>query len=256
MFDNLCKFLVENFSSDFATWLLGEPIALTELSPKELSIEPIRADALILRQSEEIVLHIEFQTQPDKNIPFRMTDYRLRVYRRFPGKRMHQVVVYLQKTDSELVQQTTFTLEETFHRFQVIRLWEQPTEIFLQTPGLLPFAVLSNTSNKTNTLQKVAAQIDNISDKRTQSNLAASTFILAGLVLEEEEIKRLLRRDIMRESVTYQSIKDEGSQETTQKIAVKMLQEGLSPEMVAKVTGLTLDMVQQLQITEAENEGD
>ncbi|MBN3925666.1 MAG: Rpn family recombination-promoting nuclease/putative transposase [Nostoc sp. NMS4] len=87
MFDNLCKFLVENFSSDFATWLLGEPIALTELSPKELSIEPIRADALILRQSEEIVLHIEFQTQPDKNIPFRMTDYRLRVYRRFPGKR-------------------------------------------------------------------------------------------------------------------------------------------------------------------------
>ncbi|MHC5819359.1 MAG: Rpn family recombination-promoting nuclease/putative transposase [Nostoc sp.] len=256
MFDNLCKFLVENFSSDFATWLLGEPIALTELSPKELSIEPIRADALILRQSEEIVLHIEFQTQPDKNIPFRMTDYRLRVYRRFPGKRMHQVVVYLQKTDSELVQQTTFTLEETFHRFQVIRLWEQPTEIFLQTPGLLPFAVLSNTSNKTNTLQKVAAQIDNISDKRTQSNLAASTFILAGLVLEEEEIKRLLRRDIMRESVTYQSIKDEGSQETTQKIAVKMLQEGFSPEMVAKVTGLTLDVVQQLQITEAENQGD
>lgn len=48
-----------------------------------MSIEPIRADALILRQSEEIVLHIEFQTQPDKNIPFRMTDYRLRVYRRF-----------------------------------------------------------------------------------------------------------------------------------------------------------------------------
>ncbi|MCC5617818.1 Rpn family recombination-promoting nuclease/putative transposase [Nostoc sp. CHAB 5836] len=256
MFDNLCKFLVENFSSDFATWLLGEPIALTELSPKELSIEPIRADALILRQSEEIVLHIEFQTQPDKNIPFRMTDYRLRVYRRFPGKRMHQVVVYLQKTDSELVQQTTFTLEETFHRFQVIRLWEQPTEIFLQTPGLLPFAVLSNTSNKTNTLQKVAAQIDNISDQRTQSNLAASTFILAGLVLEKEEIQRLLRRDIMRESVTYQSIKDEGSQETTQKIAVKMLQEGLSPEMVAKVTGLTLDVVQQLQITEAENQRD
>lgn len=30
---------------------------LTELSPKELSLEPIRADALILRQSDEIVLH-------------------------------------------------------------------------------------------------------------------------------------------------------------------------------------------------------
>ena len=53
MFDNICKFLAENF----ATWLLGEPISLTELSPSELSLEPIRADALILLESTEVVLH-------------------------------------------------------------------------------------------------------------------------------------------------------------------------------------------------------
>ena len=86
MFDNICKFLAENFSSDFATWLLGEPITLTELSPKELSLEPIRADALILLQSEQNILHLEFQTQADAEIPFRMIDYRLRVYRRFHTK--------------------------------------------------------------------------------------------------------------------------------------------------------------------------
>jgi predicted transposase YdaD len=40
MFDNTCKFLAENFPSDFATWLLGKPITLTKLSPKELSLEP------------------------------------------------------------------------------------------------------------------------------------------------------------------------------------------------------------------------
>jgi predicted transposase/invertase (TIGR01784 family) len=90
MFDNICKFIAESFSTDFATWLLGEPISLTELSPKELSLEPIRADALILLQSDEVVLHLEFQTKPDPNMPFRMADYRLRVYRRFPEKRMRQ----------------------------------------------------------------------------------------------------------------------------------------------------------------------
>ncbi|PHM06724.1 hypothetical protein CK516_31610 [Nostoc sp. 'Peltigera malacea cyanobiont' DB3992] len=95
MFDNICKFLAENFSTDFATWLLGEPISLTELNPSELSLEPIRADALILLESTEVVLHLEFQTQPDSNIPFRMIDYRLRVYRRFPQKQMRQVVIYL-----------------------------------------------------------------------------------------------------------------------------------------------------------------
>ena len=51
MFDNLCKFLAENFSEDYATWLLGSPVTLTKLSPTELSLEPIRADSLILEQS-------------------------------------------------------------------------------------------------------------------------------------------------------------------------------------------------------------
>ena len=49
MFDTVCKFLVETFSADFAAWLLGALITLTELSPAELSLEPIRADALIPR---------------------------------------------------------------------------------------------------------------------------------------------------------------------------------------------------------------
>jgi predicted transposase/invertase (TIGR01784 family) len=256
MFDNICKFLVENFPGNFATWLLGEEITLTKLSPKELSLEPIRTDALILLQSDELILHIEFQTEPDKKIPFRMAGYRLRAYRRFPDKRMRQVVVYLRQTDSELVYQTSFTLEETSHRFQVIRLWEQPTEEFLETPGLLPFAVLSNTPNQTSTLQAVAAEIENISDKNVQNNVTASTAILAGLVLEEEAIKRLLRRDIMRESVIYQSIKQEGREEGVRGVAVNLLKGGMSLELVAKATGLTVEQVQQLQelqTTQAEN---
>ena len=108
MYDNICKFIAEEFSTDLASWLLGEPIQLTQLSPKELSIEPIRTDALILQQSNNLVLHVEFQTKTEATIPFRMTDYRLRVYRRYPDKEMHQVVIYLKQTASELVYQNTF----------------------------------------------------------------------------------------------------------------------------------------------------
>ena len=93
MLDTVCKFLVETFSTDFATWLLGEPVALSELSPSELSLESIRADALILLESEQMILHVEFQTQPDPAILFRLLDYRVRAYRRFPGKPMRQIVI-------------------------------------------------------------------------------------------------------------------------------------------------------------------
>ncbi|MFP4009303.1 MAG: Rpn family recombination-promoting nuclease/putative transposase [Spirulinaceae cyanobacterium] len=143
MFDNVCRYLSERFSADIAAWLLGEPITLTRLSPTELSLQPLRADALILLQSESVVLHVEFQTQPDTEIPFRMADYRLRVYRRFPQKNMRQVVVYLRQSTSPLVYQTQFELPGTRHEFEVIRLWEQPVDRFLNTPGLLPFAVLA-----------------------------------------------------------------------------------------------------------------
>jgi predicted transposase YdaD len=60
MYDNTCRFLAENYSADFASWLLGETVTMTELKPSELSLDPIRADVLILLQSDDDILHIEF----------------------------------------------------------------------------------------------------------------------------------------------------------------------------------------------------
>jgi hypothetical protein len=60
MYDNTCRFLAEHFSADFASWLLGEPVTLTEIKPSELSLDPIRADALILLESDKSFLHLEF----------------------------------------------------------------------------------------------------------------------------------------------------------------------------------------------------
>jgi predicted transposase YdaD len=60
MYDDTCRFLAEHFSSDFASWLMGESVPMTELKPSELLLDPIRADAMILLQSNDTILHIEF----------------------------------------------------------------------------------------------------------------------------------------------------------------------------------------------------
>ncbi|MFM7425294.1 MAG: Rpn family recombination-promoting nuclease/putative transposase [Elainella sp.] len=213
MFDNISKFLIEQYSPDFASWLIGEPIVLTELSPSELSLEPIRADALILLQSAEVILHCEFQTDPDVTMPFRMADYALRLFRRFPQKRLVQVVIYLRPSDSELVRQTCFRANRLQHEFDVVHLWEQPTEVFFQRPGLLPYAALSQTSDRAAVLREVAAAIEELPDPRQQSNLAAASGIMAGLVLDKQLIRRLLRREIMQESVIYQELREEARAE-------------------------------------------
>ncbi len=259
MIDNICKFLAETFPTDFASWLLGEAIAFTKIEPSELSVQPIRADSVIFLKSLKIILHIEFQTDPNKNIPFRMTDYLLRLHRQFPDMEIHQVVIYLTPSESPLVYETTFNLGGLSHQFNVIRLWEQPTEIFQQYQGLLPFATLSQTNNPEETLRQVAKQIEQISDKQVQSNIAASTAIISGIALKKEIIQRLLRNEIMKESVIYQEILLEGKaegeakglakgkSETANQIALNMMRSNVSVELIAQFTGLTIKEVQKLQ---------
>jgi predicted transposase/invertase (TIGR01784 family) len=182
MYDDTCRFLAEHFSADFASWLLGKPVTLTEIQPSELSLDPIRADALIFLESDESILHLEFQTLPKDNIPFRVLDYRVRGYRRNPAKSMRQVVIYLKQTGSELVYQTSFTMERTHHEFEVVRLWEQPASLFLQYLGLIPFAVLGQSADPEETLRQAAQRVAQIADPTTQANLMAASGILAGLV--------------------------------------------------------------------------
>ncbi len=247
MYDDTCRFLAEHFSADFASWLLGKAVTLTELQPSELSLDPIRADALILLESDESVLHIEFQTLPKNTIPFRILDYRVRMYRKDPTKPMRQVVIYLKQTGSELVHQTSFMMERTRHEFDVIRLWEQPASLFLQYPGLIPFAVLGQSADAEETLRQAAQQVDQIADPQTKANLMAASGILAGLKLEDETIYRILRRDIMQESSVYRSIRREGQEDEKRAIALNFLREGLSIETVARGTGLSIEEIQQLQ---------
>jgi predicted transposase/invertase (TIGR01784 family) len=265
-YDNTLKFLAETFPTDFASWLLGEPIQLTKLEPSELSVEPIRADSVIFLESSEIVLHLEFQTRTDEQIPFRMADYWIRLRRKHPSRKIHQTVIYLKRTNSILAQQNSFNSEQMIHNFNVIRLWEQPTETFQQYLGLLPLAVLTK-DDPIETLKQVAKQIDNIPDRKVKSNVAAATAIISGLALDKEVIQRLLRSEIMKESVIYQEILLEGKAEgiaegevrgiakglvegevkAANQIALNMLHSGISIDLIAQFTGLTIEQIQKLQ---------
>jgi predicted transposase/invertase (TIGR01784 family) len=244
MYDNTCKYLAEKFPEDISSWLIGKRVALTQLQPTELSVDPIRADSMILLTNQDLILHLEFQTAVDDQMQFRMADYRLRAYRKFPNKRMRQIVIYLRKTTSELVYQTTFEIENTRHQFEVIRLWEQPASIFLESPGLYPFASLAQTDEPESIL-------------RTVADLAATTSILAGLVLDQNLVKQILRRDIMRESAVYQDIlvegrdegRVEGRVEEARALVIRQLTRKLGnvkPNLLSKIQALPLERVESL----------
>jgi predicted transposase/invertase (TIGR01784 family) len=74
-------------------------------------------------------------------------------------------------------------------------------------------------------------------------------------ILNQELIHRILRQDIMKESVIYQEILQEGIQQGIQQgmqqgvaqVALNLLKSGMDIAQVAKLTELSVEQVQSLQ---------
>ncbi|MCA2562978.1 DUF4351 domain-containing protein, partial [Microcystis sp. M40BS1] len=139
------------------------------------------------------------------------------------------------------------------HEFEVILLWEQPTQTFLEATGLLPLAVLTQTPDTAQTLRQIANRIEAIPDQRIQSKVAASTGILAGLLLNKELINQVLRRDIMQQSVIYQEWREEflqeGRQEGESALVLRQLSRRLgevTPEQRSQIQSLSINQLEAL----------
>ena len=78
-----------------------------------------------------------------------MLEYWIRLWRLHP-KPIRQMVLYLRKTNSPLVQVDELQVGETRHRYGVVRLWEQDPLPLLQNPALLPLATLARPVNAAN----------------------------------------------------------------------------------------------------------
>ncbi|MGK7943906.1 MAG: Rpn family recombination-promoting nuclease/putative transposase [Microcystaceae cyanobacterium] len=182
-FAKVGKFLATHYSRDFAIWLLGKPIEFQVLKPEDVSLEPIRTKNLLFLESDELILHIEFQLNPEPDIPFVMMDYYLRLYQYSPNKDAYQVVIYSVPSDSELVYQNAFSIPNTHHLYHTIRLWETPSEQFLSALGLFPLAVLSQGSKPRELHQQVIQKIMTLKNKEEQQELIQATTTLANLLL-------------------------------------------------------------------------
>ncbi|NJN92099.1 MAG: hypothetical protein HC878_18195 [Leptolyngbyaceae cyanobacterium SL_5_14] len=72
-------------------------------------------------------------------------------------------------------------------------------------------------------LVQVAQRVEQILDPIVQASLTAASAILAGLRVDKEVIYKLLRRDIMKESIIYREIQQEAEARGEAKNSGKLL---------------------------------
>ncbi|KYC41449.1 hypothetical protein WA1_22430 [Scytonema hofmannii PCC 7110] len=249
-YDNVCKYLAEQYPAEFVRWLLAiEPREIGVLKT-ELSLEPIRADSVTFLQTANQILHIEFQTLTSSNppLPFRMLDYSVRLKRQYRCP-VIQVIVFLQEEDNELVFTEEYRDETTVHRYRVIRLWEQDSALFLTNPGLLPLAPLTRTDSPQGLLARVAENVDRISDREERQNVAGCLEVLAGLRFTKDVIRQFLSEDMMRESVIYQDIAAKERKQEAILLIMRQLNRRFSQldsSLVEQVQGLSIKQLEDL----------
>ncbi|MEY3334278.1 MAG: hypothetical protein RLZZ176_2581 [Cyanobacteriota bacterium] len=255
-FDNICKLLAEKYPLDFARWLLPEEPQKIRVLKTELGIEPIRADFLTFLQTENQILHIEFQTLATSTIPIplRMLDYYVRLTRQYQIS-VTQVVIFLQETNHENAFTEAYISDTTTHRYRVIRMWEQDSTFFLNNLALLPLAPLTRTNSPQILLSQVSQNVAKIADREAKQNIAAYTEILAGLRFEKTLISQLLSEEIMQESVIYQDILQKGEQRGEQKGEQRTIIRLLNRRF-GEIDSSLIDKIRMLTIEQLDNLAD
>jgi predicted transposase/invertase (TIGR01784 family) len=225
--DNLCKYLTEKYPALFILWLFGVKVKSLKILKTEIIREPIRADAVILVETEDTIFHIEFQTtvKSDPPIEFRMLDYYVGLKRKFFGKKIEQILVVLKDTGEPVPDR--YEDEKVSSHFYVVKMWEEDATKLLKHKELLPLAVLCRAKDEKKLLKDVAdkiIKIKNKNERREQLNIAQ---MFAGLRFSGKLIYEALRGgDMLEESVIVQDWMQRGLQKGLQ----QGLQQGLQRE--------------------------
>jgi len=194
--DDLLKSLIDNFTLDFATWLLNTPIQSVAPLNLELPAQPKtfvdRVFLVTTATQQEVNLHVEFQGRRSRvPVPERMLEYQTR-FSQLSKTPTCSVVIYIgrwagSKDDGHHQQTCPLTgLTILEWRYQVIRLWQLPAEqlLALKKIPLLALVGLTKIDKPEETIPDVVAKIRSLPELTSRQQL----FTILISLTENEEI--------------------------------------------------------------------
>ena len=222
MFDPVIKDVSDRYPGqlvDVLRQILGFR-ASGEVEIVQASLPPgtLEADRVYrLSDPSPSLLHTEWESSSSLARPDRFHVYNTLLTRQ-TGLPVKTVVVLLrpEANSSDLSGELARSVPEEdpylIWRYSVVRLWEVPAELFLQSPGMTPFAALAalRPSELPELAKRMVQQWKTV-DEREARDLKAYTEIWLGLRFDRELIHTLFgEKAMIKESVIYQEILEEG----------------------------------------------
>lgn len=200
--------------------------------------------------NEEFILHIEFQTQDEEGMIYRMQEY-YGLLRRKHQLSVKQFVIYLGKQPSKM--QTQLAPQEVFTSFSLRSLRDYSYESLLdsQIPEEIILAILSDYKEQTPT--EVIGQILRklqiiVADEITLRKYIRQLSMLARLRNLTKETQKQIKDMGLTYNITEDYLYQEGRKQEKVELTIKMLKDKtLSIEKIAQILDVTVDYVKQIE---------
>ncbi len=233
-YDIALKILLRGFASRTLQRLVGAPVEKW-LDVELPRIQNPRADLLGETSGGKLV-HIELQSGNDPNMPLRMLEYFVGMYRRF-ARFPRQAVLYV--GEAPLRMEAGLESESFSFHYELVDIRDLDGEQLLASDqvGDNVIAILTRLSDRTGAIHEIVAKISRLQPERREQALGP-LLALAGLrgleAAVEEEIKKMpIVIDILENKVLGREYKRgrevgarEGRQEGRQEGEMKGRQEG------------------------------
>ena len=218
-FDATTKFLVETHPADWVS-LLGLPYAEAKLLDTDLSTVTATADTLLwVETTPPYLLVLDFQGNVDPLLESRLLLYRTLVRQQHPRVRVESALILLRPFAGHRA--LTGILQEPgrdgqpdlLFRYQVLRVWEISPSVFLQGGiATLPLTLVSQARKKElpDLLRQLESRLKTELKPSEAERLRTATYVLLGLKYEPAFVEKLMSKNVLELSSTYQALLKEG----------------------------------------------
>jgi len=253
-YDKIIKENIEEVFLPLAGKYLGINIKSSrKISPKLQTTLERKADFLRIvttEQQEKFILHIEFQTNDEADMVYRMAEYNAILLRKYKLP-VRQFVIFLGEGKPKM--RTTLEKPEVIDGFHLTNLktYDYRSLLISEIPEEIILAILSDYSG--NAPVKVISQIIERLQKVSKDEIKVRKYIRQLTILSRLRKLEVQTKKLIKEMpITYDIKKDglyiEGRQEAIREMIIEMLKDpSFNVDKISKIARVTPAYVKQIQ---------
>ncbi len=154
------------------------PAPIKELLPTNFPSTELRVDFLA-RLEDESILHIEFQSFNDTNMPFRMLRYYLAILERYPSSPIKQLLVYV--GNRKLRMKSRLRIRNLSFSYEILDIRQIDCKVLLESPDPMDrlLACLCKVEDEVYLIEKLIKTMESMNEEERKD------YLLKALTLTE-----------------------------------------------------------------------